>query len=402
MKYDVIQKSAEEILRMSERLSPQETLYDFLARPYESISQAITEPTLYFDIYRRLPFIKIIWSVAISDLMHYISSSSQSSVVKFNANALSDDLKINVVKDLTPYVFNFLKWDLDRRNFRHEEDRRNYLNHTIVTLEQEMNGEKVEIANKYIALLIDFIISHVDKFLKSATDEDLAYYEFDREEITRNRNALKQLIGDQIEEFIDPEMQSMFMDIYKPKVKQFFEGIFISTHRFDYIINAFIEAQNDYKNYILKTQLNVSQSKLNSILMALQNRNTQQFVSIVHAMFASIPNQLIKQTNLEAYYHTNMHMMLKALESDVISELSVNNGRMDTVIEFNDVIYILEYKINASSQVAMDQIMGRKYYESFLTKQKDIILLGISFNTANRNIDLNFREETIPKTTFLN
>jgi hypothetical protein len=56
------------------------------------------------------------------------------------------------------------------------------------------------------------------------------------------------------------------------------------------------------------------------------------------------------------------------------------------VIETDKYIYILEFKME-DAQNAMAQIHEKKYYERYKIKNKQIILVGVSFSKEKRNID---------------
>jgi hypothetical protein len=49
-------------------------------------------------------------------------------------------------------------------------------------------------------------------------------------------------------------------------------------------------------------------------------------------------------------------------------------------------IYIIEFKVDKAEEEALAQIKSRKYYEKYLSEQKTICLLGIHFDSSQRNI----------------
>ena len=72
------------------------------------------------------------------------------------------------------------------------------------------------------------------------------------------------------------------------------------------------------------------------------------------------------------------------------SEVLTNIGRIDTVIEMNEYIYVFELKINKDPQEALQQILDRKYYERYATSNKRIILVGLSFNTQDQKFSVTY------------
>ncbi|SFC14939.1 PD-(D/E)XK nuclease domain-containing protein [Spirosoma endophyticum] len=107
-----------------------------------------------------------------------------------------------------------------------------------------------------------------------------------------------------------------------------------------------------------------------------------QFFEDVKSIFASLSYN-IKVT--EAYFHTSVHVLLKTLGFAIISEDETNIGRIDSLIELDTKIIIMEFK-TTNSNIALNQIKGQKYFEKYLIKRKEIFLIGIGCNLVQRNI----------------
>jgi hypothetical protein len=107
-----------------------------------------------------------------------------------------------------------------------------------------------------------------------------------------------------------------------------------------------------------------------------------QFFGDVKSIFASLSYNM-KVT--EAYFHTSIHILLKTLGFSIVSEDESNLGRIDSTIELDTKIIIMEFKTSSSSE-ALAQIQERKYYEKYLIKRKDIFLVGVGCSIVERNI----------------
>ena len=68
-------------------------------------------------------------------------------------------------------------------------------------------------------------------------------------------------------------------------------------------------------------------------------------------------------------------------------EYSTNRGRIDLVLKSDSVIYVMEFKLNGSSDEALAQINENGYVEPFLTDGRKIIKVGVNFNDSIRNIE---------------
>jgi hypothetical protein len=49
-------------------------------------------------------------------------------------------------------------------------------------------------------------------------------------------------------------------------------------------------------------------------------------------------------------------------------------------------VYVVEFKCNQSAAVALDQIQAKGYAERYRGGGKRVILVGINFDTATRNV----------------
>lgn len=52
----------------------------------------------------------------------------------------------------------------------------------------------------------------------------------------------------------------------------------------------------------------------------------------------------------------------------------------------DNAIYIIEFKLDGK-EYALEQIKKKKYYEKYLNQNKDIYLVGINFDTNDKNIN---------------
>ncbi|MEO1953700.1 MAG: PD-(D/E)XK nuclease domain-containing protein, partial [Campylobacterales bacterium] len=94
----------------------------------------------------------------------------------------------------------------------------------------------------------------------------------------------------------------------------------------------------------------------------------------------------------EGYYVSVFYAYLKAMGIDIVAEDITNKGRIDLTIKMPKAIYICEFKVDGSD--ALKQIKDKKYYEKYLDEKKEIYLVGIEFDTKERNI-IKFEYESI-------
>ena len=117
----------------------------------------------------------------------------------------------------------------------------------------------------------------------------------------------------------------------------------------------------------------------------LHKEEHEEFIETMSAIFASIPYALETKRD-EAYFHTVFYLMLCASGVNARSEIMTCRGRIDLVMEFPDKIYIIEFKCNQSAQAGIDQIREKGYADKYRQSGKKIILMGINFDSEERNV----------------
>ena len=153
-----------------------------------------------------------------------------------------------------------------------------------------------------------------------------------------------------------------------------------------------------YPNYEVKSALleellesfsclepqNPSSDYIYQLITQLRSGNLAECIEIIKVFFANIPYEI--QLKQEKYYQSIFYALFTLLGFKIQAEVSTNKGRIDAVVEVTDAIYIFEFKLYDTAQAALDQINTKEYYQKYLTREKKIILVGVGFDQAERNI----------------
>ncbi|AEA34600.1 ATP-binding protein [Hippea maritima] len=132
---------------------------------------------------------------------------------------------------------------------------------------------------------------------------------------------------------------------------------------------------------------------------ALKQNDFTSFTNHLKTIFSTIPytnyaNNIISK--YEGYYSSVVFTYLMALGYDVIPEDITNKGRIDLTIKTKDKILIIEFKVDQEKDKPIKQIKERRYYEKYLKENKDIYLVGMVFDSKERNIE-SWRVEEVNK-----
>ncbi len=124
------------------------------------------------------------------------------------------------------------------------------------------------------------------------------------------------------------------------------------------------------------------------IFSALEEGNPEPFRKAMDALFASIPYNNYNKNDIaryEGFYASVIYAWLAASHLSIVVEDCTSKGRIDMMVEFDATIYIIEFKVDAEGK-ALSQIKEKKYSRKYQDKEKEIILIGISFDSQEKNI----------------
>lgn len=115
--------------------------------------------------------------------------------------------------------------------------------------------------------------------------------------------------------------------------------------------------------------------------MSLRNGRPQYLLSYPNG---EVPYQITRTD--EAYFHSIVHVILSLTGFVVHSEIPTNQGRMDAVLDTGKHIYIFEFKLRENADAALAQIRERGYPERFRASGRTLTLVGVAFDTEQKNV----------------
>ncbi|MBL0098982.1 MAG: PD-(D/E)XK nuclease domain-containing protein [Saprospiraceae bacterium] len=71
----------------------------------------------------------------------------------------------------------------------------------------------------------------------------------------------------------------------------------------------------------------------------------------------------------------------------IFGEVHTQQGRVAAIIIYEDQIYCMEFKLDQSAQIALDQILEKGYTERFKEAGKLIHLIGINFSSEQKKVE---------------
>ena len=87
------------------------------------------------------------------------------------------------------------------------------------------------------------------------------------------------------------------------------------------------------------------------------------FFERLKTMFADIPYELARDR--EVHYQNILYIIFKLMGFYVQVEYHTSRGRIDLVLQTQDYVYIMEFKLNGSADEALAQIREKGYAAPF-------------------------------------
>jgi hypothetical protein len=150
------------------------------------------------------------------------------------------------------------------------------------------------------------------------------------------------------------------------------------------------EVRDSMLENLIETFTGVHAGRSTSLVISLRNAffaaDLEKVFRILESVFADIPYQLYEKRP-EKFYHAAIHLLFTYMGLRVRSEVCTSDGRIDSLVETPDRIYLLEFKLDKTAREALDQILSRKYYRSAWERGKPVTCVGVNFSSETKNIE---------------
>ncbi len=148
------------------------------------------------------------------------------------------------------------------------------------------------------------------------------------------------------------------------------------------------EVRNSMLRFLLveyaHTQDSQTKPLVSKLKRAFQANDIPLVFKYLNALFAKIPYQIFEE-RLESYYHSILFLTFTMLGYYTQAEVQTAEGRIDAVVETEDRIFILEFKVKDSAENALKQIKEKKYYQKYQDSHKEIYLIGVACQEKQLN-----------------
>jgi hypothetical protein len=118
----------------------------------------------------------------------------------------------------------------------------------------------------------------------------------------------------------------------------------------------------------------------------LKTKDADLLKSTLNHAFSHIPYSLWQKEN-EQYYHALVHLIFSLLGVYIFSEVQTQRGRTDSIVMFQNEVFIFEFKLDKSAEKAYFQIENKGYTDKFKDSGMPVYKIGVNFNSDNKEVE---------------
>ena len=148
------------------------------------------------------------------------------------------------------------------------------------------------------------------------------------------------------------------------------------------------EVEQGFFKFLLPNYASVSVSKspyqIQCFVEEVMAGKVDDFFDRLKTMFADIPYELARDR--EVHYQNILYIIFKLMGFYVQVEYHTSRGRIDLVLQTQDYVYVMEFKLNGSADEALAQIREKGYDAPFAKDSRTIYRIGVNFSDELRNI----------------
>ena len=149
------------------------------------------------------------------------------------------------------------------------------------------------------------------------------------------------------------------------------------------------EVERGFTRFLVPYYTPLSETKsgafISKFVYEIESGKPEQFMQRLDSIFDDGDYQIAG--NAELYFQNAVWIifMLVGLYTEV--EHHTSNGRIDLLINTQDYIYIIEFKLDKSAEDALQQIEEKQYAKPFEHDGRTIYKIGINFSSKTRRIE---------------
>ena len=108
----------------------------------------------------------------------------------------------------------------------------------------------------------------------------------------------------------------------------------------------------------------------------------EAFLTRLRAFFADFPYELNDKT--ERHYQVVFYLVFKLMGQFTEAEVRSTRGRTDAVVKTKDYIYVFEFKLDETAQMALQQIEDKEYLIPYTADGRKLVKVAVAAREVHR------------------
>ena len=149
------------------------------------------------------------------------------------------------------------------------------------------------------------------------------------------------------------------------------------------------EVEEGFVKFLLPFYANTnaveSSFEIQKFVREIEAGDYDSFFRRLQIFFADTPYELIR--DLELHYQNVLFIVFKLIGFYVKAEYHTSGGRIDLVLQTDNFVYIMEFKLDGTAEEALLQINEKHYAQPFESNDRELFKIGVNFSAKTRNIE---------------
>ncbi len=149
------------------------------------------------------------------------------------------------------------------------------------------------------------------------------------------------------------------------------------------------EVEEGFVRFLLPYYANVnkveSPFEIQKFVREVESGDYDSFFRRLQSFFADTTYEVIRDQEL--HYENVLFIVFKLVGFYAKVEYHTSEGRIDLVLQTDNFIYIMEFKLNGTAEEALQQINDKHYALPFEMDGRKLFKIGVNFSAETRNIE---------------
>lgn len=151
------------------------------------------------------------------------------------------------------------------------------------------------------------------------------------------------------------------------------------------------EVEEGFMDYLMPFYANTTQTdspfEIRKFVHEIERGDYDGFFRRLQSFFADTPYEMAQKRELELHYQNVLFIVFRLVGFYTKVEYHTSQERIDLILQTDQYIYIMEFKLDGTAQEALQQINEKHYALPFAADPRKLFKIGVNFSNEMRNIE---------------